>query len=174
MQENIPTISTLHNLLDHDARKFTSAEILLQHRMPEWIGKAGSLALKGVMQRYLDFVGAHVTRLEEFFEDEMITSLSLSNHVMQAFIDETDEKLSLCSNSEVRDACLLACVQTINHYKVSTYGTAAAFAKSLDMEKAAEIFREAEVNEKHIDDRLSQLANYEINARAKATITLPR
>jgi hypothetical protein len=41
------------------------------------------------------------------------------------------------------------------------------------MEKAAQFFHQAEVNEKQIDDRLSQLALYEINSRAKAPITLP-
>ena len=60
-----------------------------------------------------------------------------------------------------------------NHFKISTYGTAAAFANALNMEKQASVFHEAEVNEKQIDDRLSQLAEHEINIKAKAPIELP-
>ena len=75
--------------------------------------------------------------------------------------------------AEVKDACLLACIQAINHYKISSYGTAAAFAIALGMEKAAAVFHEAEINEKHIDDRLSQLAEYEVNTKAKTPILLP-
>lgn len=173
MAENIPTITTLHNLLDYDARKFTSAEIQLKKSLPGWINKAGSLKLKTVLQKYLDFVSLHVQNMESFFEEENISSLSLTNRVMQAFIEETNEKLSNCTDAEIKDACLLAGIQSINHFKISTYGTATAFAKALDMEKQATLFHEAAVNEKQIDDRLSQLAEHEINISAKAPILLP-
>ena len=172
MAKNNPTITTLHNLLDYDARKFTSAEIQLKNSLPEWINKASSLQLKTVLQKYLDFVQQHVQKMEGFFEEEKISSLSLTNRVMRAFIEEAEEKLSNCTDAEVKDACLLACIQAINHFKISTYGTAAAFANALDMEKHAAVFHEVEVNEKQIDDRLSQLAEHEINIKAKAPILL--
>jgi ferritin-like metal-binding protein YciE len=172
MTENNQTITTLHNLLDYDARKFTSAEIQLRNILTEWISKAGSLKLKAVLQKYLDYVKQHVQKMESFFEEENISSLSLTNRVMKAFIEETGEKMSSCTDAEVKDACLLACIQSINHFKISTYGTAAAFAKALGMEKPASVFHEAEVNEKQIDDRLSQLAEHEINSRAKAPIVI--
>ena len=173
MSENNQTITTLHNLLDYDARKFTSAEIQLKNSLPEWINKAGSLQLKTVLQKYLGFVQQHVQKIEGFFEEEKISSLSLTNRVMRAFIEEAEEKLANCTDAAIKDACLLACIQAINHFKISSYGTAAAFANALGMEKQAAIFHEAEVNEKQIDDRLSQLAEYEINTKAKAPIVLP-
>lgn len=173
MTDITQTISTLHNLLDYDARKFTSAEIQLKNSLPGWISKASSVKLKSVLQKYLDMVQQHVQKLEGFFEEEQIVSLSLGNRVMHAYIEEADEKLNTCTDTEVRDACLLACIQAINHFKISAYGTAAAFAKALDMQKQAGIFHEAEVNEKQIDDRLSQLAEFEINVKAKAPIVLP-
>ena len=43
---------------------------------------------------------------------------------------------------------------------------------ALGMEKQAAIFHEAEINEKQIDDRLSQLAEYEINMKARTPIVL--
>jgi ferritin-like metal-binding protein YciE len=172
MTDTNQTITTLHHLLDYDARRFTSAEIQLKNSLPEWINKAGSLKLKAVLQKYFDFVQQHVQKLENFFDEEQISSLSLSNRVMKAFIEEAEEKLSDCTDAEVRDACLLACIQSINHFKISTYGTAAAFANALGMEKQAAVFHEAEVNEKQIDDRLSQLAEHEINIRARSPIVL--
>ena len=163
MTENNQTITTLHNLLDYDAGKFTSAEIQLHQILPEWINKAGSLKLKNVLQRYLDFIDKHLQNMGNFFEEEKINSMSLVNRVMHAFIEEAEEKLSNCNDPRVKDACLLACIQAINHFKISMYGTAAAFANALGMEKQAAIFHEAEVNEKQIDDRLSQLAEHDIN-----------
>jgi ferritin-like metal-binding protein YciE len=173
MEENNRTITTLHNLLVYDAGKFTSAEIQLQNSLQQWIPRAGSLKLKTVLQKYLDFVQQHVQKMEDFFEEEKFGSLGLINRVMQALIEETNEKLSGCTDTEVKDACLLASVQAINHYKISMYGTAAAFANALGMERQAAVFHAAEINEKQIDDRLSQLAEYEINIRAKAPILLP-
>ncbi len=172
MTENNQTITTLHHLLDYDASKFTSAEIQLQNILPEWINNTGSLMLKTVLQKYLDFVQQHVHKMENFFEQEKINSLSLNNRVMHAFIEETNEKLNTCTDPEIKDACLLAGIQVINHYKISIYGTAAAFANALEMEKHAALFHEAEGNEKQIDSRLSQLAEFEINKKARAPIVL--
>ena len=173
MAENNQTISTLHNLLDYDARKFTIAEIELKNCLVEWVNKADSIQLKTVLQKYLDFVQQHVQKMEGFFEEEGIGSLSLINRVMQAFIEETNEKLSICTDAPIKDACLVACIQAINHFKISYYGTAASFAHELGMEKQAAVFHDAEVNEKQIDDRLSQLAEHEINIKAKTPIVLP-
>lgn len=173
MSANTHSISTLHQLLDYDARKFTSAEIQLKKSLEGWIKSAGSFQLKMVLQKYLDFVLQHVKKMEHFFEEEEIISLSLTNRVMQAFIDEANEKLNTCADTEVKDACLLASVQAINHYKISVYGTAAAFARELGMEKYAGVFHESEINEKQIDDRLSQLAEHEINLKAKTVLGLP-
>lgn len=173
MENNTKNIYTLQSLMDEDARKFIIGEIQLKNILPEWINKTGSLKLKTVLEKYLHFVQEHVQKMEEFFKDENIISLSLNNRVMHAFIEEAKEKLSACADIEVTDACLLASVQSINHFKISTYGTAAAFANALGLEKAANIFHEAEINEKQIDDRLSQLAEHEINIRAKAPIVLP-
>jgi ferritin-like metal-binding protein YciE len=172
MTENNQTITTLHNLLDYDASKFTSAEIHLRNSLPDWINRSGSLMLKTVLQKYLDFIQHHVQMMEKFFEQEKINSLSLHNRVMHAFIEETNEKLFACTDPEIKDACLLAGIQVINHYKISIYGTAAAFANALGMEKHAAVFYEAEGNEKQIDSRLSQLAEFEINKKARAPIVL--
>lgn len=173
MEANYQPIATLRNLLDDDARKFTSAEVQLKNKLPEWINKAGSLKLKTVLQRYLLYVEEHIQKLEVFLDEEQITSLSVTNRVMKAFIEDTEEKLSGCSDVEIKDACLLASIQAINHFKISTYGTAAAFAKVVGTEQQAAVFHEAEVNEKQIDDRLTQLAEHEININARAPIVIP-
>jgi ferritin-like metal-binding protein YciE len=173
MSDNAPNIATLQQLLDHNAGTFTSAEIQLKKSLFRWIQNAASLQLKTVLQKYHDFIELHLQKMELFFEEENINSLSVANKVMQAFIADTDEKLSICTDTEVKDACLLASVQSINHFKISTYGTAAAFANTLGMEKQAAVFHEAEIKEKQIDDRLSQLAEYEVNNKARTPISLP-
>lgn len=172
MPENTQPINTLKKLLDYDAGKFANAENQLVKSLEGWIEKAGSLQLKIVLQKYHAFLVEHVKKMEGFFEDEGIKSLDSANRIMNAFIEECNEKINTCSEQVVKDAGILASVQAINHFKISVYGTAAAFAKELDLEKFAAVFHEYEVKEKQIDDRLSQLAEHEINMKAKATIEL--
>jgi ferritin-like metal-binding protein YciE len=173
MKQEITNITTLHNLLDHEASKFSSAEMQLNNVLPQWISKASSVKLKTVLQKYRDDIGEHLYNLEDFVNAEQLISLSLTNRIMSAYIQDTNEKLLLCADTEVADACLLASIQMINHFKISAYGTAAAFANALGMDKAAIFFHQAEVHEKQVDDRLTQLAQYEINIRAKSPIVLP-
>ncbi|MBS1915579.1 MAG: DUF892 family protein [Bacteroidetes bacterium] len=173
MKNNNEKITTLQNLLDYDAQSFAIMEVQLQHILPSWISKASSFAFKEVLQGYLDKVEQNVKKLDEFIEEENISSLSIINIVMNAFIGETELKLAKCTDTEVRDASLLACVQAINHYKISVYGTAATFAVALEKTKAATLFHEAGTKEKEIDEQLSRLAEYDINVKAKAPIVLP-
>ncbi len=174
MTNNTETITTLHNLLDYDARNFMSAEVQLKNLLPEWISMAGSLKLKNVLQKYHDMVEEHIQKLEQFVSEEKIGLVGLKNRIMNAYIEEAKEKLSSCTDAAIKDACLLASIQGINHFKISTYGTATAFANALGMEKASIAFHEAEINEKKIDDRLSQLAEHEVNIDAKAPIGINR
>ena len=173
MKENIShAIGTLHNLLDYDVAKFASAEVQLKNVLPLWKNISASLKLKEILIRYMGYIEQHIERMEKFMGEEGLSSVYINNNMMKAFIEEVQEKLSICADADVKDACLLACVQEINHYKISVYGTAAAFSKALTMEKAEIMFREAEVNEKQIDDRLSQLAEFEINPKARAPILI--
>ena len=167
MHAGIDTISTLHDLLGYQARTFCSAEMQLKKSLAEWIDAAAALKLKIVLQSYRDFVVDHLQKMESFFAEQGISSFYISNRIMHACIEETDIRLKSCSDGEVKDACLLSAVQAINHFKISLYGTSAAFALSLGMEKSAQLFHEAEISEKQIDNSLSQLAVDEINNRAK-------
>ena len=171
-ENNNQAIGTLHNLLDYDAAKFSSAEVQLKNILPEWINRANALKFKEVLMRYQEYVERHIEKLEKFSSEEGLSTVYISNRIIKAFIEEIHEKLGNCADADVKDACLLAGIQAINHYKISMYGTAAAFAKALGMEKAAGVFHETEVNEKQIDDRLSQLAEFEINPKARAPILI--
>ncbi len=174
MKTNDVTLTNLQELLDFEASKFTAAEVHLKNTLPEWINKTSNVKLKGVLEKYLDLIEEHVQKLEDFFKDEHILAVSMNNKVLNALAEDTDEKLELCTDPDLKDACLLSSIQGINHFKISAYGTAAAFSNTLGLPKYGGIFHEIEVNEKQIDDRLSQLAEHEINMKAKAPHLLPK
>jgi ferritin-like metal-binding protein YciE len=167
------SISTLRNLLNYDILVLNNAELQLRNILPSWISRASSPKLKEVLHKYLDNVQDHTQRIATFMSSESIMDIGIVSRVMQAHIDEAEDILSYCTDAEVKDVFLLASVQQINHFKICRYGTVASFSKAIGMDRAAEIFHTAEVAEKQIDDRLSQLAEFEINNRAKAPISLP-
>lgn len=94
-----------------------------------------------------------------------------SNQVMKVYLAEAGQKLAGCTCSDIRDASLLAIVQRINHFKISVYGKAATFAATNKM-AAGLLFHQAESDEKDIDERLSFLAEHELNQKAIAPIAL--
>lgn len=173
MSVNNHHIHSLTNLLDYDIRRFISTETFLRNHLPLFINKTGSLKLRTVLQHYFNSIEEHLDAVRKLTDDGYSSGLSLTNRIMQAFIEEMEERLSLCTDEVTRDACLLESVQVINHFKISSYGTAAAFAQTLGMEEQAHFFYEAEMNEKDIDRRLSELAEHDINLKAKAPILLP-
>jgi ferritin-like metal-binding protein YciE len=166
------TINTIHNLIDFQISQFLSAEVELKNVLPKWITGANSLQLKTVLQKYIEFINQHIKAIEDFITEEQIAMVPSNDPIMLAFIRQTDECLSYCKNAEIKDACLLASIQGINHYKISIYGTTSTFADLLELRKFATILHEADINEKHIDDRLTQLAKYEINNKAKSPIAI--
>lgn len=165
---SLHNIKTLHQLLDEDCRNFSIAEIDLHNALPLCITKSSSVKLKTILQKYYEQVKQHIKLLDSFFEEENITYLNTGSTIMKAFIKEAQDKMSNCTDQMVRDACILASIQNINHYKIAAYGTAAAFAETLGMTKTSYLFHQFESNEKLIDKRLSMLAIHEINKNARA------
>ncbi|ALL06259.1 hypothetical protein AQ505_12605 [Pedobacter sp. PACM 27299] len=166
------SINNLQDLLDLNTSHFSSAEIELKRKLLEWANIASSMQLKMILKKYISFTSQHLQRMDTFLEQEKILSVTRTNTIMLAFIKSIDEKLEACKNPEIKDACILAGIQSICHFKISSYGTAAAFAKLIGLSEFANVFYESEVNEKHIDDELTQLASYEINTNAMTPLNL--
>lgn len=167
-----PTLTSLRELLDEYISRMISAEMHLKSSVLGWVNKENSASLKMLMQDYLDIVERHIRQIEFFCQEEQITANILNNPVMSAFIAEAEDRLSACAGPEVRDACLLAAIQGINHFKIHVYGTAAAFAGAVRLENAGLLFHQAELDEKEMDERLSYLAEHELNRKAAVPVAV--
>ena len=167
-----PTIANLGDLLTYDYSRFIAFEEGLKQILPVWILHANSLKLKTILQRYLYYAEQHFRQVEGLIDGNLSDVSSKKGKTIEKMIDDINEKLSVCADPEVKDACLLAAIQAINHYKISMYGTAASFANALALKKAAKLFYAAEVSEKQIDKRLSELAEQEVNLKAKVPLAL--
>ena len=67
-------------------------------------------------------------------------------------------------DEDVRDAGMLGCAQSVEHYEIARYGTLKAWAQRLGMDKAVQLLDETLQEEKETDAKLTMLAEQAINA----------
>lgn len=172
MNTDLLAVTSLQDLLQQYAGKFTSGEVQLKNSLTAWIDKASALALKNILRHYQRLVDKHVNLLLQYHARNELKTLPFNDIVMEAFIKDTNNQLVHCTDNAVLDACLVASMQSINHYKISLYGTAAAYARSIGDSYSASLFYEAKYNESEIDLMLTRLADTEVNLRARSPETI--
>ena len=62
---------------------------------------------------------------------------------------------------------MLAAAQSVEHYEISRYGTLVAWAEKKEMSEAAELLTATLEEEKLTDEKLTELAESEINVEAE-------
>jgi ferritin-like metal-binding protein YciE len=160
-------IISLRDLFDYNICEFVSSEMQLKNILPKWIAIAYSLKLKNILDEYLSLVELNIKNSKAFINEEKTPFPFIKSKIMQAMVKQTRGKLNQCADIEIKDACLLAAIQSINHFKIFMYGTLESYAVALQMEKSSAIFQKAKANERQIDDHLCLLAETEINVKAK-------
>lgn len=81
-------------------------------------------------------------------------------------IREAEELLNEVDEGPLRDAALVAAAQKVEHYEIASYGTLCEIARSLGHEEAAKILEETLNEEKETDQKLTRLAESDINEKA--------
>jgi ferritin-like metal-binding protein YciE len=64
---------------------------------------------------------------------------------------------------------MLAAAQSVEHYEISRYGTLIAWAEKLGMDDATRLLEETLAEEKATDEKLTRLAESEVNIAAEET-----
>lgn len=160
---------SLNDLSALEASRILQGEKELIQALPAWIHRVTSSQLRSILTQYQIYIEHHAEEMTNYFikQSEAATA---KNRVMRALIEDTNDKLRRCADTEIYDACLLAAVQEVNHYKISIYGTVTAFFNELGQRDTAGIFLRAEKDEKRIDEQLTFQANSDINELAKAPV----
>lgn len=68
---------------------------------------------------------------------------------------------------EVMDAAIIAAAQKIEHYEISAYGTARAYAMQLGISEVESLLKQTLDEEYLADDNLSELAYLDVNLEAE-------
>lgn len=163
------SLETMQDLMLDELRDLYNAEQQLTKALPKMVEKSSSMTLRQAFQNHLQETEGHVTRLEQIFEslDEKATGKKCKG--MEGLIDEGDDMLSETGSDAVRDAGIIAAAQRVEHYEIAAYGCAINFAQLLGRQDIASLLQQTLSEEKAADEKLSRIAEQEVNSHAMAT-----
>jgi ferritin-like metal-binding protein YciE len=156
----------LREALVEEIKDLYNAEKQLVKALPKMAKGAESDELREAFESHLEETEGQVTRLERVFE--LLDEKPRGKHCagMAGIVEEGSEKLQEDMEGSVLDACLIASAQKVEHYEISAYGTAIAWAEALGLNDVAEVLTETLNEEKAADEKLSALAETGINQAA--------
>ena len=169
------TINNLVDLLIYTIEDLYAAEMQMQKALPPIIEKAHHTSLKNALQHHLQLTEEQKDRLQKVLHllnekiQSGITAQFSKEHQskgMSGLIEELNEVINSNLAADVTDAAIIASVQKMEHYEISTYGTALAFAKQIHLHKVETLLEETLNEEYDADDLLTSLATAALNKDA--------
>ena len=167
----------LRDLLQHEIDDLYSAEEQIIEALPKMAEKATNGELKKALNEHLRVTQEQKKRLDKvksllkveegkkgFFEKIFGGSKCKGT---EGLITEGEKMMAEDMDPTVKDAAIIASAQKIEHYEISGYGTARAFARELGLKEVANLL-ETTLNEEYkSDDMLTALALRKVNLDAE-------
>jgi ferritin-like metal-binding protein YciE len=85
---------------------------------------------------------------------------------IDGIIEEANDVSGEVDDKRVLDAALIAAAQAVEHYEITRYGTLVAWAQEAGREDCARLLKETLEEERAADEKLTQIAESEVNLRA--------
>ena len=157
----------LRALLIHSLKDIYWAEKALTKALPKMAKNATNENLIMVINEHLEVTEKQVSRLEDIFANLGERAVAKKCEAMEGLIKESEATLEDTEPGAVRDAGIIATSQKIEHYEIATYGTLAAFAKTLGEDEVVEMLVHTLNEEKEADVILTEAAYNTINFDAQ-------
>lgn len=143
------------------------AEKKLVKTLPKMEEAATTQQLKEAFRSHLTETEGHVNRIEQVFgmigqEVDSTKCAAMAGIVDEGedIIDDTEE------GTAQRDVGLIFAGQKAEHYEIATYGGLCTLAKTLGYNDAANLLRQTLDEEKNADQKLTSIAENDINYQA--------
>ena len=153
-------------LMVEQLRDAYSAEKQGLRAMPRVAKKVTSQALKEAFQMHAEQTEHQVERLEQALEKLGARPGRKVCEGMRGLIEEAQSELEDHDKGPVLDAVIVGAQQRMEHYEIAAYGTIAALAKAAGQQEIADLMSQTLQEEKQADEKLSQLAESELNPAA--------
>jgi ferritin-like metal-binding protein YciE len=121
------------------------------------IEAASSPQLQNALKQHLEETRNHVRRLEQVFDTIGTEPETKENDVLDELMNAAEDSVSNIVKSPLRDAALIVNGNMVEHYEIATYGTLAAFARNLGLQRVVSLLEQTLEDEKKADAKLTQL-----------------
>jgi ferritin-like metal-binding protein YciE len=159
-------LNSLECLFMEQIQDLYDAEQRLTKALPKLIEAAHCNSLKTAVRNHLRETENHVNRLEKVFRIMGKDPATKTCEAMKGLIAEGQEAIDAKGSPDVKDAALIAAAQRVEHYEIAGYGTARSLAQRLGRDNAAQLLQETLDEEKAADQKLTEVAEQEVNAHA--------
>ena len=160
-------LNTLEDLYVDLLKDLYSAEKQLVRALPKMAKNAQSSDLQRAFQDHLKQTERQAERIERIFTEMGGSPRGKKCVGMEGLIEEGNELLKEDVEPDVLDAGLIAAAQKVEHYEISGYGTARAWAERLGYDKAARLLQESLDEESMANEKLNQIAESHVNMEAQ-------
>jgi Mn-containing catalase len=162
----------LEELLVETLRDLLNAEGQLVKALPKMADAANSEALQQAFLTHLEETKGHVERLKEVFGLVGVAAKGKTCKGMQGLIEEGDEVMTEGEEKDPAsaDLALIAAAQKVEHYEISSYGTARTLAGQAGLPVVAELLCKTLAEEEVSDNLLTQIAR-ELMSEARTGMT---
>ena len=157
---------TLQDALVDEIKDLYNAEKQLTKALPKLAKNATNDTLREALESHLAETETHIQRLEQVFG--LLDEKPRGKHCagMAGIIQEGNDILQEDFEGAVMDACIIAAGQRSEHYEIAAYGTCIAWAEALGLTDVAELLNETLEEEKAADEKLSAIAEGDVNEAA--------
>lgn len=159
-------MKNLQDLFEDSLKDLYDAERQVVKALPKMVESASSQELKQSFKDHLQATERQVARIEEIFQKMDMPKRGKHCKGMEGLIEEGKEMMEESMEPQVLDAALIAAAQKIEHYEITGYGTARAFAQALGHSDVARILDMTAEEEGQTDKKLTALAEANINRKA--------
>ncbi|WNO52853.1 ferritin-like domain-containing protein [Stakelama saccharophila] len=160
-------IKTLDDAFVHTLQTIYYAEKQITEALGKMIDKASNTSLRQGFETHLEETRGQIERLERVFEMHGADAEESKCPAIDGIIKAGDSMASESDDAQVRDACLAASAQLVEHYEIAKYGTLVAWAQQLGRQDCARVLEETLAEEKATDEKLNKLAKGELNKQAE-------
>ncbi|MDO5509751.1 MAG: ferritin-like domain-containing protein [Weeksellaceae bacterium] len=157
---------SLRDLFEDQLKDIYWAENALVKSLPNLVDHASNNQLQTALKEHLAQTKKQVERLDEVFKSIGVKAEGKKCDAMAGLLEEADSIISETSQGAVRDAGIICAAQKVEHYEIATYGTLAAFARTLNERPALELLLKTLGEEKKSDAHLSAIADTTLNSEA--------
>lgn len=161
-------IDTLEELLTDELKDLYSAENQILKALPRMAKTAKSRELRMAFEEHLEQTKNQVQRLEQACDELGIAPRGKKCVGMEGLLEEGKEIMTNGSKDPASpmEAGLIGAAQKVEHYEIAGYGTAIAHARQLGFNNVANILHKTLEEEKLTDEKLTKLAENQVNVQA--------